>query len=226
MLSNQLERPLLFLLLSLLLLFVLTPFFETTILIDFVASAILCFGVYAVSANRTVLLICVVLVVLAITALWMEHWIPDRRLPISGSLLHIAFFAVVLVQILRQVFGEGEVDGETIAGAICIYLLIGVLWADLYSVLEAVRPGSFSGALADVGGAEAPLSRVQRTEFTYYSFVTLSTLGYGEIVPTTPQARALASLEAVAGQLYLAVIVARLVAMYTRDADRRRDGMK
>ena len=170
--------------------FVLTPFFETTILTDIVVSAILCFGVYAVSENRRVLLICGVLAVLAMPAIWTGHWIPDRWLQITASGIDLVFFIIVSVQILRQVFRRHEVDTETIAGAICIYLLIGVLWADLYSILEAVRPGSFSGGIAEIVPGETLHPRGRQATFTYYSFVTLSTLGYGEIVPTTPPANA------------------------------------
>jgi hypothetical protein len=97
---------------------------------------------------------------------------------------------------------EKEVTEDLITGAVCAYLLIGMLWTFVYYFLVLAKEGSFGLARTfrhDVGS------------FFYYSFVTLTTLGYGDIVPLTSPARSLAVLEAVTGQLYLAITIARLV---------------
>jgi voltage-gated potassium channel Kch len=91
-----------------------------------------------------------------------------------------------------------------IQGAIAVYLLFGIGWAHAYHIAATLQPGSFSNSAAE-------LSTVQ--DWAYYSFVTLTTLGYGDIVPVRQVARNLAITEALAGQLYLAVMLARLVAM-------------
>jgi hypothetical protein len=109
---------------------------------------------------------------------------------------------LVAVSVLRG----GRVDGERICAALCVYLLAGIAFGGIFAALEAVAPASLRGASDDVASA------------VYFSFVTLTSVGYGDIVPATPAARALAMLEAVFAQLYLAVLIARLVSLYERDS--------
>jgi hypothetical protein len=116
--------------------------------------------------------------------------------------------------ILASVFGARRVDAEHVAGALNAYLLIGIAFGGFYATLESLTPGTLRGATL---GASPELD-----DAVYFSFVTMATLGYGDLVPATRAARALAVLEAVFGQLYLAVLVARLVSLYARDADDRR----
>ena len=108
---------------------------------------------------------------------------------------------LVLVSVLRG----GRVDGERISAALCVYLLAGIAFGGLFAALEAVAPGSLGGASDDIGTA------------VYFSFITLTSVGYGDIAPAAPATRALAMLEAVFGQLYLAVLIARLVSLYERE---------
>ena len=91
-----------------------------------------------------------------------------------------------------------------IVGSVTIYLLIGIIWALLYGLVEQVFTGSFSGNLLNVGGS-------QFWDLIYFSFVTLTTLGYGDILPMNTYARTLAYMEAIAGQFYIAILVASLV---------------
>jgi Ion channel len=126
--------------------------------------------------------------------------------------LSIIFFVFTAVVLLRQVFHATTVTLDTIAGAICVYFLLSVVWAFTFSLIEVAHPGSFrlSGHPLDVPGEGGgrPLSPL-----LYLSLVTISTVGYGDIVPTTSSARIFAALEGVIGQLYLAVLVARLIAL-------------
>lgn len=110
--------------------------------------------------------------------------------------------------LLTGVLAGGRVDSERICAALCVYLLAGVAFGGLFGALEAVAPGSLRGP--------AP---VDLDDAVYFSFVTLATLGYGDVTPVTSAARALAMLEAVFGQLYLAVLIARLVSLYARERD-------
>ena len=108
---------------------------------------------------------------------------------------------LVLVSVLRS----GRVDGERICGALCVFLLAGIAFGGVFAALEALAPRSFSQAGDDgIGSA------------VYFSFMTLTSVGYGDIAPAAPAARALAILEAVFGQLYLAILIARLVSLYER----------
>jgi voltage-gated potassium channel len=108
---------------------------------------------------------------------------------------------LVLVSVLRG----GRVDGERICAALCVYLLAGVAFGGVLAALEVAAPGSLAGAGDDIGSA------------VYFSFMTLTSVGYGDVAPVAPAARALAMLEAVFGQLYLAVLIARLVSLYERE---------
>jgi hypothetical protein len=117
----------------------------------------------------------------------------------------------IVVAIGRHVLTAREVTGDILAGAVCLYLLLGLMWAIAYAFLLALDPGAFAVAdhLLDGGAGRGP----SFSAITYFSFVTLTTLGYGEMSPITPIARNLAWLEAVVGQLFVAITIARLVAM-------------
>ena len=91
-----------------------------------------------------------------------------------------------------------------IMGAICVYFLIGLIWADVFFILETLQPGSF----------QIPPEQVGQATLDYFSYVTLTTLGYGDITPISAPARSLSLLEAMMGQLYLAVLIARLVGIH------------
>ena len=212
--SRLSEKRFQFLLISLLLLFILLPFFETSVVTDIVVSVILLMGAYAVSPRKTVFIICVVLATLALIMTWTAYFVQGRSLLLAGHGFNIAFFVLVSAVMLSRVLSARQVTAETIAGAICVYLFIGVIWADVFAILEAVDPNSFSGSqlqTASVEGVTSP--QTESGHFTYYSFVTLTTLGYGEITPLSRPARSLAALEAVMGQLYIAVLIARLVGL-------------
>jgi ion channel len=111
---------------------------------------------------------------------------------------------LLLVVVLDQTFRAGPVTRHRIQGGIAAYLLLGLAWAKSYVLLETLQPGSFSGAV-DLAGWHRGL--------VYFSFVTLTTVGYGDILPVRPAARSLAMLEAVVGPLYIAILLARLVSL-------------
>lgn len=122
-------------------------------------------------------------------------------------LLAICFFGYVIALVLGSVFRDSrKVSVNTICGGLSVYLLLGLLWVFAFALLEKTAPGSFSGI-------EPTISSTSYERFFGFSFVTLTTLGYGNIVPLTPRANALAVSEAIVGQIYLTVLVARLVAL-------------
>ncbi len=121
-----------------------------------------------------------------------------------------ALFGFLLVTIsctLKQVAIGQEVSVNRLVGAVCVYLLLGTMWAVAYTVLDLLAPGSFQGfsSLDDFGWD---------SEWLYFSFVTMTTLGYGDITPVSATARFLAYSQAVFGQFYIAVLVAGLVSAY------------
>ena len=108
---------------------------------------------------------------------------------------------------LQQVFFSDRINLHNIAGAACVYLLLGIIWSLVYYFISIIMPGAFKGNLSvDI--------QLQTNDFVYYSFVTLSTLGYGDIVPVAATARSLAYIEAIFGQFYLAILVASLVSIH------------
>ncbi|NIM70810.1 MAG: hypothetical protein GTN86_09540 [Xanthomonadales bacterium] len=124
-------------------------------------------------------------------------------------LSYAAFLVLVIGLLLRDiVVRSSEVTFELILGAINVYLMAGVAFSFAHATLEWLQPGAYGGMEAAVGTAD------QLLPFTYFSFVTLTTLGYGDITPVNPMAATLSTLEAIFGQLYLAVLVARLVGLY------------
>ena len=126
---------------------------------------------------------------------------------------------VLSLVIMFAVFRDESVTGDTIAGAVCAYLLIGVTWGTAYALLLVVSPDSLSvsPALAQASGWGKSISAFTPV-LQYYSFTTLATLGYGDVSPLSPVARALSVMEGLTGQLYLAVLVARLVGIHTARA--------
>jgi hypothetical protein len=140
---------------------------------------------------------------------------------LAGHLCEVLFLLGASVLIVKSLFGARTLTFDSILGAACGYLFLGLGWAVLYSLIEGFRPGSFeiSPKLVTGGEVARPLPHV----LTYYSFVTLTTVGYGDINPVSPATRTLAWMEAITGQFYLAVIVAGLVSVMA--AKGKRDGV-
>jgi hypothetical protein len=140
---------------------------------------------------------------------------------LAGHLCEVLFLVGASVLIVRALFGAPALTFDSILGAVCGYLFLGLGWAVLYAMIEGLRPGSFQVGPRLVTGGEAarPLPHV----LTYFSFVTLTTVGYGDISPVSPATRTLAWVEAVTGQFYLAVIVAGLVSVLA--AKGKREGV-
>ena len=124
--------------------------------------------------------------------------------------VEIAFCSMTLVFTLQHVISGRVVDLNRIIGAICAYLLLGVTLAMVNMLVALYVPGSFNGLSSEPGAAHS-------LALIYYSFVTLSTLGYGDITPASPLARVLAYLTAVVGQFYIAILIGMLVGLYLSD---------
>jgi voltage-gated potassium channel len=200
------------LLVVLLSLYAVVPFLEGRWFADLVGTAVTIFAVASVSEKRGLLAVFSLLAVAIIAGTWYAHWFPGYSVALSVHFLGVLFLALVVGAILTHVFRSTHITRETITGAICAYLLIGSMWAHVFSIVENVSPGSFADNSIEANAAAGPEPmRDQADRFTYFSFVTLTTLGYGDITPLSRSARNLTALEAIFGQLYLAVLIARLV---------------
>ena len=183
-------------------------------------AAIMVFAVYTISGRKHHTLIAALLGGPAMLGQLAAHVVPNRWSLLIGTAFGLAFLVYVTGVILREVLRPGRVTTGKVAGAISVYLLIGLVWALLYGIVAiAYAPeAAFRGPEIPVDSGLGPA--VEFT-FIYYSFVTLTTLGYGEITPARPIAEGLAWLEAAVGQLYIAVLIARLVALHILDGQSR-----
>jgi len=120
-------------------------------------------------------------------------------------ILLLSFFIFTSIQTARQVLFTGDIDRNKILGAICLYLLLGLIWAVLYTLLQLTLSNSFN----NIENNQEWFTLFP--EFIYFSFVTLTTLGFGDISPLSPFAKVLAYMEAIIGQFYLAILIASLV---------------
>lgn len=164
-------------------------------------------GVYAVSASRRDLIIASVLAL----PLVADHLTRGVEWPLVLSMgFPLLLYVFVLVTVLKAVLGSRQVNLDTLFGAAAGYLLMGLAWATAFFWVERSSPGSFVINPANDLGA----SGVQWFDAIHFSYVTLTTLGYGEITPVSSLARSLSFLEAGAGVLYIAFLVARIVSAY------------
>ena len=198
----------LFLLIALILTLALRPFlegvFRITYLMDIFFTVIYLSAVYAASQKRSLFIVAIFIALLTVVLLWLTRLTDIPSFGIAGNIIGSLFFTFTAIMILDYLFREDKVTGDMIMGAVCVYFLMGLIWAFVFSTMEILQPGSFKMT-------QGPVSQ---PVFTYYSYVTLTTLGYGDITPISAPARSLSLLEAIMGQLYLAVLVARLVGLH------------
>lgn len=161
-------------------------------------------GVLAVSRRRWAAVVAGGLAVVAIGTEWAGRINPGPALQVAGAASGFTCVAILGAVVLRQVFRPGPITLHRIVGSAAGYILIGIAWGELYRLLCALAPG----ALAASSGAA-----LDRSHYLYYSIVTLTTVGYGDITPLHPLARSLAMLEALTGQLFPAILIARLVSL-------------
>jgi hypothetical protein len=128
-----------------------------------------------------------------------------------SRVLTFAFVSYILGVMAMDILSEKNVTRDTIFGSACVYMLMGFAFADIYMLFQIIEPQSFGQAI-DISpvGSEVKLS----SDLGYFSFVTLTTLGYGDMTPKTGMVQGLATLEAMLGQFYLTVLVARLVGLH------------
>jgi hypothetical protein len=135
---------------------------------------------------------------------WFARVSPAGKYEIGNAIADLVVQATFAMVVLAKVLRAGTVSLHRIQGAVAVYLLLGLAWASAYEWVALTDPGAFTGT----GVSDTPVF-----SWNYYSFVTLTTMGYGDITPVNPVARSLATAEALCGQLYLAILIARLVAL-------------
>lgn len=208
------ERRHLALLIAIFLLFLVTPLGSGirrgALFLNVLGVGVLIAGSYALFARRRFFVIALVLSICSIIStciLLASQQLWAALLSHGCIIVLILFFAGT---ILGYVLRSGSVTADKIFAAVCVYMLIGYAWTFAYVLIDEYQPDSFTAL-----SATAPNDYVARVlQLRYFSFSTLTTVGYGDIVPRSSTARTLASLEAIIGQIYLTVLVARLVGLH------------
>ena len=214
MATHEYPRRHLALLICILVVFTFSPFAVTfrhgILILNIIAATILVAGSYALSERRHLFVIAIILSLISIIAtalllVFQKHW--AVLIAHSCIVILIAFSSIT---ILGYVFHSGRVTADRIFAAICVYMLVGYGWTFAYALLDETLPGSFA-TVTQIGPNDY-IGRVM--QLRYFSFMTLTTVGYGDVVPRSSAARTMAVLEAVMGQFYLAVLIARLVGLH------------
>jgi Ion channel len=212
------ERRFLILFIAILFDWLVYPLLESTTmaktLLGSFSLAILLSALFSVTGGRRLRRLALALGVPAVGATVLEMLSNTPGVSLANDVLVGSFLLLVTIVVLRAVLAAVKVTSEVVNGALCVYLLFGFVFSATYVVLETIHPGSFAMSMRPHDGPG--LHRA----FLYFSYVTQTTMGYGDITPVTPLARSLATVQAIAGQLYLAVLVARLVALQIVDQER------
>jgi hypothetical protein len=202
------------LLISLVVLFICAPVVEEfkvgDIVVTVLFSLVLLAGVLAVADRKRMLVFAIVLVIPAIIGRWINHFSPDLVSAAVFLISGLILVAFVVGNLLRFVLRSPSVNVEVLCASIAAYLMLGLMWAMAYWLVDRMTPGGAFSFNTNAG----PQSMKGFTGF-YFSFITLTTVGYGDIIPVSKAARWLAAMEAMTGSLYIAVLIARLVSLYS-----------
>jgi len=173
-------------------------------------SLVLVLGVLATTKHKAIRMGMVALAGLAFASHWLHFLIRADAVHMVAASVSAVFFLVLASLITARVFRSGGITIFRVCGAIAVYIILGILWGEFYILIYLLVPGAFYFDPSTQYG-EPPIS-----ELIYFSFSTLTTLGFGDVLPVHPMARSLTTLEALVGQLYPAVLLARLVTLYQR----------
>jgi voltage-gated potassium channel len=177
-------------------------------------SSVLVVGIFGLQESRTLFRVGLLLAAIAVGCTIADYFFVENSTLQFVALADIfIFFAMSIVLAVIQLFAPGPVTLHRLMGGICVFVMLGMCWSILYMYLIWWQPDAFAGRVLD--GSDSP----QFWDMIYFSFVTLTTLGYGDITPAAPLARALAYTEAIVGQLYIAILIGTMVGSIQRRAN-------
>ncbi len=176
-------------------------------------TVVMCTGLIASGSRRR---LAFAQVSFALVAIWLNQLWPQACPTLTFFLPGMVFLFVVTASLLRFVLRAKQVDAEVLCAGISVYLILGLLWGLAYTLVAQVNPNAFSFSTPSETAA-----RMSGFTAIYFSFITLATLGYGDITPAADIARMLAMLEAMTGTLFVGVMIARLVSLYSASGQRQ-----
>jgi voltage-gated potassium channel len=208
-------------LIAVVLLFVVSPFVELipggNLIETVLITLVLVMGVLAVGRRRRTLVVAVILALPAFIGKWVNHFRPDL-IPTEVFLVTGLLFVIfVLAHLLGFILRAPRVNSEVLCAGISAYLLLGLSWSFAYLLVAQLAPDAFF-----INNGTTTGHSLHGADAFYFSLITLSTVGYGDIIPVSNVARMLAAMEAITGSLFVAVLIARLVALYS--SERLRSG--
>jgi len=172
--------------------------------------------VFSARHTRSLYFVDIAFVIPTLLATWIDSIYQNNYTFVASYLTMMIFFLYLQFLIIKQMINTSRVDTNTIFGAMNIYLVAGLIWAYAFILLNHFDPTAFHMPNYEHLDKEVEL-------FTYYSFTSITTLGYGDIVAESAQARMLSVLEAVFGQLYLAIVIAKLVSIPWKNDQKERE---
>jgi hypothetical protein len=172
-------------------------------------------GAVATSRKIVVTQIIIMLAIAALVIHWAGVFISSFQHPVLDAILIMLLFGCFVVVMMLQIFRCGHITLHRVLGAVAAYLSIGLAWGYAYFVVSLCNPHAVQFAKT------ADLDEIPAARYVYFSFVTLTTLGYGDAVPVGPAARSLAVAEALTGQLYPAVLIAGVLGRALQSSNRR-----
>ncbi len=183
---------------------------ESEFVVEFFLDLVLVVGVYSAVASARVRWPFVALTVLTFAWRWSGLLAEGDTVQVGALGITVIWMAVAIAFVVKAFFEQTTVDTNMIFGAVVVYLLAGVAFGLGYELLELLQPDSFSGVTD--GGHPRQLGN----ELVYFSFISLTTMGYGDVLPVSNLARSLSVMEGAFGTLYLAVMIARLVGLHSQ----------
>jgi hypothetical protein len=187
---------------------------EANWVVDVALGLVLLFIIASVVKQRLLAAVAILLAVIGFFSRIFPDAESHQGLFTTSSTALVVFFLILSVLIFGYVLRTRNVGANTIWAALCVYMFIGVLWSFMYAIIIHANIGAFSFPSSFLSGDSGDVGVPGFSVCVYYSFVTLTTLGYGDMTPISVTARSLSSLEAITGQIYLTVLVARLVGIH------------
>ena len=200
------------------------PYFQAAAWIDTLWSSlftcVLLWALYSIAGTQRVMLLAALVLIPTLASTWLIEDSQQKSLAYIDNITNIIYFGLICFYLSKYILTSNRATLEVIFAAMCLYIMLAVLWAAIYTNLELYYVGAFSfnGQFSTEAGIDS--TKLFR-QMIYFSFVTISTLGYGDVLPLHRVAQNWAAVETMIGQFYIAIILARLVSLHTVEGGRR-----